>query len=114
MNSHLTVYTKPNCPMCKATRTYLEKHNIPYTEAQLETNPQIIKTAKQQHILTAPIVTITTPDGNIQDIWGGFNPTKLKTLQHPTQNLGDVAQESRQAAHQFTTGIHAAEPNQER
>lgn len=114
MNSHLTVYTKPNCPMCKATRTYLEKHNIPYIEAQLETNPQIIETAKQHHILTAPIVTITTPDGNIQDIWGGFNPTKLKALQHTNQTLGDVAQESRQAAHQLTADAPIVESNQER
>ena len=35
----LTVYTSPWCPDCRVAKRFLTKHNLPFTEIDIETTP---------------------------------------------------------------------------
>ena len=35
----LLVYSAPWCPDCRTTKRFLEKHEIPYTEINIQTTP---------------------------------------------------------------------------
>lgn len=68
----VTLYTKPACGGCIATKRALEKAKIGYVEAPIE---DIREAALEQGIAAAPIVVL--PDGTM---WGGFRPDRIKEL----------------------------------
>lgn len=92
--ARLTVYTKPNCPMCKATQRWLDKNNIPYITKPI--TPDIAQWAKDNGIKTAPIVILNATDLTIS--WGGYHPDHLKALKTTPPTLTEVAQQSRASA----------------
>lgn len=69
----LTVYTKPNCVQCTATKRKLEALGIPYKAVNLTTNPKGMELVKSLGYQTAPVVV--ADDGKH---WGGFQPELIK------------------------------------
>lgn len=98
--ARLTVYTKPNCPMCKATQRWLDKNNISYITKPI--TPDIAQWAKDNGIKTAPIVILNENDLTIS--WGGYHPDHLKALKTTPPTLTEVAQQSRKSAAELGGG----------
>lgn len=65
-----TVFTRDNCPMCKATVRWLEKHHKDFRMVPLAGNEEHWEGLD---VTSAPIVF--APDG--MTYWGGFRPELL-------------------------------------
>jgi glutaredoxin-like protein NrdH len=77
MTAVVTVYTKPACPQCNATKQALDKIGIPYTVEAID--DQILDAAAELDITNAPIVCASV-DGVEVTPWGGFRPDRIKAL----------------------------------
>lgn len=67
----VTVYVKPNCPACVATKRQLDKDGVPYTVADIA---EVVHAAQARGITAAPVVQAGA------DMWGGYRPDRLKAL----------------------------------
>ena len=76
--SPVTVYTKPDCVQCDATKRTLNKHDIPFTEINLSDNMDVLDRLTAAGWMRAPIVE--TADGQM---WSGFRPDKIRDLASP-------------------------------
>lgn len=75
MNSEIvTIYTRPNCGPCTATKRALAKAGIAFREVSLEEATDEQRAAFQAAgFVQAPVVL--TPGG---DAWAGFRPDRIK------------------------------------
>ena len=71
----VTVYTKPKCVACVATKKQLTKQGVKFLEINIEENPTIANRLKEEGWLQLPV--IKTPNSS----WSGYNPDKINTLQ---------------------------------
>ena len=78
VESAVTVYTKPDCVQCDATKRTLNKHDIPFTEINLSDNMDVLDRLTAAGWMRAPIVE--TADGQM---WSGFRPDKIRDLASP-------------------------------
>ena len=76
--SAVTVYTKPDCVQCDATKRTLNKHGIPFIEINLSDNMEVLDRLKAAGWMRAPIVE--TANG---EMWSGFRPDKIRDLASP-------------------------------
>lgn len=74
MSAPVTVYSKPQCVQCDATKRHLDKHGIPYTPIDLTRDPDALAYVQGLGYLAAPVVV--TGDTH----WSGYVPDKLNTL----------------------------------
>ena len=70
----ITVYSKPMCVQCDATKRALNKTGLAYTVVDLTEDAEALARVKSLGYMAAPVV-IT---GN--DHWSGFRPDKIKAL----------------------------------
>ncbi|WAA19772.1 NrdH-like glutaredoxin [Mycobacterium phage Shweta] len=77
MSVIVTVYTKPACPQCNATKKALGKLGLVYTEVAID--DQALAAAVELGITSAPIVCANV-DGVEVEPWGGFRPDRIKAL----------------------------------
>ena len=70
----ITVYTKPSCVQCNATKRALAKAELQYEEVDLTQDADALEAVKALGYMQAPVVFA---DG---DHWGGFRPDKIKAL----------------------------------
>ncbi len=68
------IYTKNNCPQCKATKRWLNEHNIDYQEINTTNDQNAINHLKRIGVERLPFVIADT--GN----WSGFKPNLLEKL----------------------------------
>lgn len=75
MNSEIvTIYTRPNCGPCTATKRALAKAGIAFVEVSLEDVTDDQRAAfRTAGFMEAPVVL--TPGG---DAWAGFRPDRIK------------------------------------
>lgn len=76
----ITVYTKPSCVQCNATKRALAKAELAYEEVDLTQDADALEAVKALGYMQAPVVFA---DG---DHWGGFRPDKIKALAQATVN----------------------------
>lgn len=69
----ITVYAKPKCPQCDATRRWLTKHGIAFHSVDLTTDDEARAFVQSLGYSAAPVVV--TPTGKH---WAGFRPDRLK------------------------------------
>lgn len=81
----ITVYTKDECVQCDRTKAWLNKKGETFTEVDLLANPETLAKFKEDGLGSAPIVTITTQDPDVQFIWAGFIPDNLTKHAHSTK-----------------------------
>ena len=67
----MTVYSKPLCVQCDATRRALDKAGVPYELGDVTEDAAALARIKSLGYLQAPVVIA---DG---DHWSGFRPEKL-------------------------------------
>lgn len=72
----LTVYTKNNCQACRATKKFLTKNNIEYTEINIDLpeNQEHKEYLLDEGWLSLPV--IYSPQG----LWSGYRPELLEKL----------------------------------
>jgi len=70
----ITVYVKPACVQCDATKRHLNKSGIDYETIDISTNPDALDKILNMGFQAAPVV-ITDDDS-----WSGFQPDKLDSL----------------------------------
>lgn len=69
----ITVYSKPRCPQCDATKRWLAKHGIAFRAVDLTEDAEAREFVQGLGYSAAPIVV--TGDG---EHWAGFRPDRLK------------------------------------
>ncbi|WP_130841658.1 glutaredoxin domain-containing protein [Corynebacterium neomassiliense] len=77
----ITVYTKPHCPQCTATKRHLDKAGVEYVVADLTAdNGRHLDYVKALGHQAAPVVTID--DGEtLTDHWDGYRPDRIDQIQ---------------------------------
>lgn len=70
----ITVYTKPRCVQCDATKRALNKSGIAYDLVDLTEDERALEQVKALGYAQAPVVVTSN------DHWSGYRPDKLKEL----------------------------------
>jgi glutaredoxin-like protein NrdH len=70
----VTVYTKPGCVQCDATKRMMDKLKIEYSTVDITVDTEAFEMIMSKGFKSAPIVIA----GN--DAWSGFNPDKISGL----------------------------------
>lgn len=70
----ITVYTKPSCVQCDATKRMMDKLKITYSTVDITIDKEAFDMIISRGFKSAPVVI--TDD----DAWSGFNPDKISEL----------------------------------
>lgn len=73
----ITVFTKPACQPCKATKRALDKLDIEYNTVELDADKTAEFTAAG--LLSAPVVQVDVGDG-ASWTWAGHAPSQIEKL----------------------------------
>lgn len=83
----ITVYSKPRCPQCDATKRLLNKMSAPYAKADVTEDDVAHSFVKSLGYQQVPVVVVRDrhadagEDGrgdNIVEHWSGFRPDRIK------------------------------------
>ena len=81
----VTLYTKPGCQPCKATKRWLDKNDVEYTTKDVSLDPADIAAVKELGYEGVPVVIVSTGDPEVEIHWQGFHPDNLKKYTHSTK-----------------------------
>ncbi len=70
----ITVFTKPSCVQCNATKRALNKAGLAFEEVDLTLDAEALDAVKSLGYQQAPVVFAGG------DHWSGFRPDKIKVL----------------------------------
>lgn len=70
----LTIYTKPGCVQCVATKRKASEKGVPHKMVDVTTDESAMETVKSLGYLQVPVVV--APDGTH---WSGFRPDLIET-----------------------------------
>lgn len=70
----ITLYTKPDCVQCDATKRALDKAGLAYTTIDLTQDVAALELVQQWGYRSAPVVSAG------DEHWSGFRPDKIKAL----------------------------------
>lgn len=70
----ITVYAKPQCVQCDATKRDLTSRKIEYETVDLTQSPAALSKVKELGYQSAPVVVTE------EDHWSGYRPDKIKAL----------------------------------
>ena len=71
---NVTVYTKPSCVQCDATKRTLDKLGLEYTTIDATTDEAVYNMLVEKGFRSMPVVNADN------EWWSGFNPEKLNGL----------------------------------
>lgn len=67
-----TLYTKPSCVQCDATKRDLNKKGIEYTSVDISADETALNYVKSLGHLQAPVLVLDTPTQPVH--WSGYRP----------------------------------------
>ena len=70
----ITVYSKPNCVQCSATRRALDKAGLVYETVDISRDAEALEQVTSLGYAQAPVVVAG------EEHWSGFRPDKIKAL----------------------------------
>jgi glutaredoxin-like protein NrdH len=70
----VTVYSKPRCPMCDATKTYFQRAGVQFTEIDVTQNSEAMDYVISLGFTSAPVVQA----GEL--IWAGLRPDMISKV----------------------------------
>lgn len=73
----VTLYTKPACVQCTATRKALDKNGLEYDVVDISEDPDARDYVMSLGYLQAPVVIAG------EQHWSGFRPDRIKALINP-------------------------------
>jgi glutaredoxin-like protein NrdH len=71
---NVTIFTKPNCVQCEATKRWLDRENVTYSTVDLSQNADAMHKILDLGYTSAPVVITDT------DSWSGFRINKIQDL----------------------------------
>ena len=71
---NITVYTKPSCVQCDATKRSLDKLNLPYSTVDVTVDAEAFDMLVEKGFKAMPVVNAG------DEWWSGFNPGKINEL----------------------------------
>ncbi|AXQ51899.1 thioredoxin domain [Gordonia phage Catfish] len=71
----ITVYTKPDCPMCDRTKAKLDERGIAYETTDLVDDPKALEFVRSLGYSSAPVVYVS-PEWH----WSSYKPDEIKRL----------------------------------
>jgi glutaredoxin-like protein NrdH len=74
----ITVYSKPGCYECKATKRELDKLELPYSEIDVTSDHQAAQRLREMTSLKLPRVEVESP--HYRDSWTGHRPSRIEAL----------------------------------
>lgn len=74
----VTLYSKPACVQCDATKRRLDKLGVPYLIADVTENPSDLARIIEWGYQQVPVVEVQH-NGKVEH-WSGFRPDKLQGL----------------------------------
>lgn len=77
MDTNITVYTKPACVQCTATKKALDKAGITYELVDITEDPSARDFVMSLGYTSAPVVIAG------REHWSGFRPDRLKAAANP-------------------------------
>ncbi len=78
----ITVYSRPNCQPCKATKRTLDKLGTEYTMIDVTEDPDALDMIRSLGYLEAPVVVARVGDDEFH--WSGFSPDRLRWAANAT------------------------------
>ena len=74
----ITVYSKPACVQCTATKRWLDQRSIEYTTHDVSTDENALAEVVALGYQQAPVVVVSFDDESREDEhWSGFRPDLL-------------------------------------
>ncbi|MCI6205627.1 MAG: glutaredoxin-like protein NrdH [Corynebacterium glucuronolyticum] len=70
----ITLYTKPACMQCRATKRALDKAGLNYTVVDISMDDEARDYVMALGYLQAPVVTVD------DDHWSGFRPDRIREI----------------------------------
>lgn len=70
----ITVYTKPACVQCRATKRALTKLGLEFQEVDLSEDAGALATVKSLGFMQAPVIAANG------EYWSGYRPDRIKAL----------------------------------
>ena len=70
----ITLYSKPNCVQCSATRRALDKAGLVYETVDISLDAEALEQVTSLGYAQAPVVVAG------EEHWSGFRPDKIKAL----------------------------------
>lgn len=70
----ITVYTKPSCVQCEATKRMMDKLKISYSTVDVTIDTEAFEMLMSKGFKAVPVVVTDT------EAWAGFNPDKISEL----------------------------------
>jgi glutaredoxin-like protein NrdH len=74
----ITVYSKPGCFECKATKRELDKLNLPYHEIDITQDNHAAQRLREMSSLKLPRVEVES--AHFRDSWTGHRPSRIEAL----------------------------------
>lgn len=72
--ANITVYSKPACVQCNATKREMDKKGIKYDIVDISQDPAAADHIRELGFMQAPVVITSDTE------WSGFRPDKIKEL----------------------------------
>ena len=72
--SSITIYTKPDCVQCQATKRKLDAAGVPYTVTDLSKDPKMIEQLRAAGFTSVPVVEYA------DQRFAGYQPDRIKAL----------------------------------
>lgn len=79
MTADITVYTKPACGACIATKHTLDSLGLPYTVVDISKDTDAAWDLVNAGFRAMPVVKVKHESGE-DDVWAGFRPDDLAAL----------------------------------
>lgn len=76
----LVVYSRENCPQCKFTKEFLQKHDIPFETVNVEVQDGALEILRHYGWQSLPVVSIDDELSDQTKTWFGFRPDRLESL----------------------------------
>ena len=74
----VTIYKKPGCGPCAATRHAMESRGVPFETVNVMDDDAALDAIKGLGYLTVPVVLVQ--DGDAAEHWGGFQLDRIADL----------------------------------
>lgn len=88
---NVTVYSKPNCVACTATKRLLNKLEIPHTVIDITTDPAAYELVKSLGYSSAPVVVAELSAGTQH--WSEFREERIKHLRRELDAIAYLAED---------------------
>ena len=82
---HITIYSKPNCPQCAATKRAFDRLGAPYTVGDITTDPVALATLQEAGSRQAPVVF------GDSDFWTGYRPDRIRDVARRLQTVSSAS-----------------------